>query len=116
MRDKLENRYGQRTKFYGIFERFGVKPDYHGIGTVQTILLKDLRDANKQLVADHLWLTYTKSFQSIDLVPGAVVEFLARVKAYMKGRRDEKTFDYKLSRPTKVKLVSVPTDTNAPQG
>jgi hypothetical protein len=62
-------------------------------------------------VADHLWFAYTKTFQAVELRPGALVEFEARIKQYTKGYVnkkygiDQREIDYKLSHPTKVRVV-----------
>jgi hypothetical protein len=75
-------------------------------------LLKNILDAeDKKVVADHVWFAYSKSFQLLRLQAGELIEFEARVKKYTKGyvnRRyqiDSKTIDYKLSHPTKIRLV-----------
>lgn len=111
MRKVLKQSLGERKKFSGIFVKLGKKKNYLGY-TEETILLKDIKDlADAKLVADHLWFAYTKSFQQISLVPGAQIEFEARIKKYEKGYRntryniDHRTTDYKLSHPTKISLA-----------
>jgi len=111
MRKELANREGERQKFRAVFSRIGKKTNYKGYRE-DTILLNDVRDIEtNQLVADHLWFSYTKSFEKILLTEGALIEFEARVKEYTKGhvnkryRIDKRTTDYKLSHPTKVKKV-----------
>ena len=99
-----------RHRFYGTFERFGEKRGYRFME--RTVLLKDIKDENGNLLTDHLWFNYTKGFSKINLQQGCVVEFFARVDTYEKGYfgyRDDIYYppcvDYKLSRPTKIKLV-----------
>jgi hypothetical protein len=106
MRETLEQLYGQRQKFSGTFERAGKKPAYRGWGTDgkgygDTLLLRDMKDEDGRVVADHLWFNLTKAFRSAKLTKGDTVSFDARVDDYTKGyERDD--YDYKLSRPTNV--------------
>jgi len=111
MRKELAKKEGERRKFSAVFSRLGSKANYHGYSE-ETILLKNVVDLqNNQLVADHIWFSYTKSFQGISLAEGIKVEFEARIKEYIKGyvnRRygiDRRKSDYKLSHPTKVKII-----------
>jgi len=101
----------QRTRFRGTYERAGSKANWHGYST-ETILLKNIIDEEGNVLTDHLWFNYTKSFEDLGaLQRGDVIEFEARVTRYTKGyvnRRakinDQKS-DFKLSRPTKVRRV-----------
>ena len=116
MRKQLEKRNNERFACQGEFVRFGWKTGYRG-GALQTVLLRNVTDHSGILLSDHLWFNFTKQFekQEHQLVEGAVVEFEARVKSYIKGyvnRReeiDERSLDYKLSFPTKIKVVGVPS-------
>jgi hypothetical protein len=112
MRKILIDSLGDRKKFVGTFVRLGKKKNYRGYSE-ETILLKDIKDVETgKIVTDHVWFAYTKSFQSIALLPGAQIEFVARIKQYEKGYRnvrykiDNRTIDYKLSHPTKISLVA----------
>lgn len=110
MRQQLREIDGQRQTFTGTFDRFGTKNSYGYIK--YTILLKDIKDINGEVVADHLWFNLTKEFGKFALESGDVLRFDARVKDYLKGyfgyREDvykpiQK--DYRLSHPTKVQQV-----------
>lgn len=106
----LESKFGCRERFSGSFKRFGSKVGYKG-RVETTVLLTHITDANGQFVCDHLWFNHTKGFQGIDLREGDVVEFEARVSDYVKGYMhddyvDERTVDYHLSYPTKIKRVA----------
>lgn len=112
MRTTLATREGERARFHGTFERFGTKRGWQG-ATLQTVLLKDIHDATGQRVCDHLWCNLTRAFAALDLHPGDLVQFDARVREYVKGyfgRRDEvwkpAEVDYKLSHPTRVVKVT----------
>lgn len=112
-REQLAKQNNVRSSFIGIFERFGTKTNYHGIPE-KTVLLKDIRDGNNNIVCDHLWFNYTKQFQSLgDINQGDIVKFDGRVKEYRKGYVnhrefiDEQTTDYKISHPTKVMLTKI---------
>ena len=113
MRKELAKKEGERRKFSAVFIRLGSKANYHGYSE-ETILLKNVVDLqNNQVVADHIWFSYTKGFQGIGLIEGIKVEFEARIKEYTKGyvnKRygiDRRKSDYKLSHPTKVKIIQV---------
>ena len=108
MREQLKENAGVRGRFFGSFVRYGCKRTYKGYAE-ETILLGEVKDSTGMVVSDHLWFTCGKSFKSLGrLVPGDVVEFEARVlpylKGYVHGGLDERTIDYKLSHPTKIKL------------
>ncbi len=111
MRKELAKEEGIRKKFSAMFLRLGKKKNYKGYSE-DTILLSSVRDveANKQ-VTDHLWFSYTKGFEKIELTPGVQIEFEARVKEYTKGYVNKShgvnnsSTDYKLSHPTKIKLI-----------
>ena len=111
MRKVLGSDAGIRKKFRATVSRFGKKTDYHGYAD-QTILLVRVLDAETQkIVTDHVWFSYTKGFEKIMLTPGLTIEFEARIKTYRKGyvnKRigiDEQSMDYKLSNPTKIRVV-----------
>jgi len=113
MRKILKDSLGERKKFVGIFVKLGKKKNYRGYSE-ETILLKNITDVETgKTVTDHAWFAYTKSFQSIALLPGAQIQFEARIKEYEKGYRnvrykiDNRTIDYRLSHPTKVSLVGI---------
>lgn len=110
MRKGLEKQAGARKKFQATFVRLGKKTNYHGF-TEETILLKNIIDLEtNKIVTEHLWFTYTKTFQQIPLVEGVQIEFEARIKKYIKGYKnskykiDRRQEDYKLSHPTKISL------------
>lgn len=110
MRKELAKKEGERRRFSAVFSRLGSKTNYHGYSD-ETVLLKNVIDLeNNCVVADHIWFSYTKSFQGVSLTEGASVEFEARIKEYVKGyvnKRygiDSRVKDYKLSHPTKVKI------------
>lgn len=112
MRRKLKESLGDRKKFLGTFIRLGKKKNYRGYSD-ETILLKNITDVETgKMITDHAWFAYTKGFQTIAIVPGAQVEFEARVKEYKKGYQntrykiDNRTIDYKLSHPTKISVVT----------
>jgi hypothetical protein len=110
MRKALAEEEGERKKFQATFVKFGKKTNYRG-HSEETVLLKNIVDVeSKKIVADHVWFTYTKSFQRIQMKGGSPIEFEARIKKYNKGyvnrhfKIDNRTTDYKLSHPTKICL------------
>jgi hypothetical protein len=110
MRKALGKEEGNRNKYYATFSRLGKKVNYNGYSE-DTILLTKIIDAKtEQVMADHLWFSYTKGFEKIKLTEGVQIEFEARVKEYKKGyvntryKINNSATDFKLSNPTKIKL------------
>ena len=108
MRKDLAKQVGERKKFQATFVRFGKKTNYQGFAE-ETVLLKNIVDLDSnKIVAEHVWFTYTKTFQQVHLTTGMLIEFEARIKKYTKGYKnsrykiDQRTEDYKLSHPTKI--------------
>ncbi len=112
MRHALKQLEGERRKFQGMFVRLGTKNGWKG-RTLTTVLLKDIKDVNGNIICDHLWFNLTKEFGSLVLKGGTVVSFDARVKSYYKGYQGYREdvydkpvkMDFKLSHPTKVQVV-----------
>ena len=111
MRKGLEKEVGERKKFSAIFVRIGKKANYHGYAE-ETILLRQVVDLEtNQVVADHVWFSYTLSFQKAKITEGVKITFDARVKKYNKGyvnrqyKIDRRTSDFKLSNPTKIAVI-----------
>ena len=112
MREQLARLGDFRARFTGAFKRYGTKTGWQG-RVEQTVLLVDIKDTLGIAVADHLWFNLTKGFAEVELKPGDVVEFSARVTPYLKGykgyREDEDLplieRDYRLSYPTKFEKV-----------
>lgn len=114
MRKNLKQIDGLRKEFIGTFVRFGSKKNFKGYPKT-TILLSNIQNPiNSKIFAEHLWFTLTKQFDNIKLKEGDLISFHARVKEYYKGYKGyreevqwEKPIekDYKLSHPTKVRLL-----------
>jgi len=111
MRRELRNKEGVRETFTGTFVRFGTKKNWHGFED-KTILLNNIKTLCGENVTDHLWFNFTKQFEKVDLKENDVVEFDARVKRYKKGYQGYRDdvykpveIDYKLSHPTKIKIL-----------
>lgn len=111
MRKDLAKIDGVRATFTGTFERYGEKSGWQG-RMDKTILLKDVKNQRGEVVCDHLWFNYTKAIAKLNLAPGDIVVFDARVRQYTKGYfgyRDDVykpiEQDYKLSHPTKVRKL-----------
>jgi hypothetical protein len=114
MRVRLGKDEGIRKKFTATFSRLGKKKNFKGYSE-DTILLMNVTDAdNSIVVADHIWFSYTRSFEKVILKEGVLIEFEARVKSYSKGyvnktvAINQRKTDFKLSHPTKIKIVSLP--------
>ena len=111
MRKELAKDEGERKTFRAIFKRIGKKVNYKGYSE-DTILLSNVSDVvTGKVVADHMWFSFTKGFEGIDLKEGAILEFDARIKSYKKGYVNKgyginkQKLDYKLSHPTKIRKI-----------
>lgn len=111
MRKSLKQLCGKRMRFRGVIDRYGWKKDING-NYKETILLKNIcLIESDDIVTDHVWFTCGKTISS-DLPIGSVIEFDARVAIYMKGYKNSflginnRKKDYKLSNPTKLKLIA----------
>lgn len=111
MRKRLAEDVGIRKRFSARVDRFGKKVNYKGYSE-DTILLKQIIDAeSKEVVADHLWFTFSLAFQKAKITEGCTIEFDARVKDYTKGYVNKaiginnKKKDFKLSHPTKIVVL-----------
>jgi hypothetical protein len=111
MREKLAAQNDQRKTFRATFSRIGKKKNYQGYSE-DTILFTNVVDvATNEKITDHVWFTYSKSFESLNANLGDVIEFDARIKAYKKGYVNkalgfnQRREDFKLSHPTKIRLV-----------
>lgn len=107
MRTNLKERNRIREKFTGKIEKYGTKKAYRGDFYEKTILLKDVKDEDGKTLTDHLWFSWNQGFECLgELKKGEEIEFIARVKSYMKGRWcDEFYKDYKLNYPTKIRKI-----------
>jgi hypothetical protein len=112
MRKRLSEDVGLRKRFSAIVERFGKKINYSGYSE-DTILLKEIKDVSTgEIVADHLWFTFSLAFQKAKISEGLLIEFDARVKDYKKGYVNKKIginsrrTDFKLSHPTKIVVLA----------
>jgi len=119
MRKGLEKINGNRTRFIGIFERYGTKTNFKGYPE-KTILLKNVKqNSEDHNVTDHIWFSMTKGFEALgELKQGDKIEFYARVNESYKGYdgyKEEVQWenpieqDYKLSHPTQIRRYNVDT-------
>jgi hypothetical protein len=112
MRKLLASAEGTRKRFRATFIRFGRKTNFHGYSDQTLLLKKVLEVETNTILTDHIWFSYTKGFEKVNLQPGTVVEFEARIKVYTKGylnrtrRMDNRKTDYRLSHPTRISIVS----------
>ena len=110
MRTKLKELNEQRIKIIAEFEKFGLKTNFKGYPE-QTALFVNLTDKNNNKLCDHIWFTVGKRIANLNLNPGDIISFDARISKYVKGYVniregiDERTIDYKLNNPTKFQIV-----------
>ncbi|HEX8653062.1 MAG TPA: hypothetical protein VF708_19755 [Pyrinomonadaceae bacterium] len=108
MREKLREINGVRARFRGRFSRFGQRTS--GGYVKHMALLVCVTDAKGNEMTDHLWLNLTERVKALDLKPGDVIEFDARVRDYTKGYYDNRRRDYKLNNPTNFVKIGVHDD------
>ncbi len=116
---ELEKREGERDVYRGVFERFGSKQGFRG--TQETLLLRNIVDADGNAVCDSLQFNLTMAFAVLNLQFGDTVEFRARSEPIVKSEIRWKgmdtpkiSVDYRLTRPTKVRKVPASVPTKAP--
>ena len=86
-----------RATFSGTFDRIGSKKGW--LGPEQTLLVKNVRNAEGQVVVGQVWLKFTEEFAALDLCPGDVVDFDARVNESSSGPSKG---GFRLSHPSNV--------------
>jgi hypothetical protein len=109
MRKQFVENQNLRIKFIGTFIRFGMRNNFKGM-PMETLLFKDIRSIDESIYEDHVWFNMTKEFNKIEtqLKEGVIVEFDTRIKGYVNRREliDNREIDYKLSYPTKIRIIS----------
>lgn len=113
MRFNLEGLEGRRITFTAVFWQYGSFRSFRGTG--RTILLKIVKDVKGRILADHIWINYTASFDAVgEFQQGDIVTFDARVAKYIKGYFGERIEDrlshparedYRLKYPHNVKKI-----------
>lgn len=113
-RVRLEASVGQTLTVVAIYSGMGTRRV--GRREFRTVLIRDVREASTgALLTDHLWFNRGNIWRKARLLPGDVVEFEARSIEYRPGhwgpdlvRRLENPprVDYKLTAPSKVRLIS----------
>lgn len=117
IREKLEQLGSKsRFKFSGKFIKYGFKySDHNKTHAAPTILLGDIKLIvidDEIVMTDHLWFNLTKGFKSLGiLTENDIVSFYGRITNYTKGYQGIRPginkpihTDYKIERPSKVKL------------
>jgi hypothetical protein len=104
IREGLADHENDRAEFIGNFKRIGGKPG--GL----TVLLTDIHYPGGDIVSDHSWFNLTKGFSDLGhLEEGDQIQFGARIKRYEKSKNGVKSYDYKLSHPSNVRRVTIPS-------
>ncbi len=107
LREQLAFLEGKKSVWYGTFEKYAWR-HFQGRFVGKTLLLKDIRDKNGNVLSDHLWFHMTRGFEKLGkLEKGQVLKFDARVQQYRKNRGMET--DYRLAYPMNLPLVEEET-------
>jgi len=102
---------GRKIRLRGTFEKLGTKKNWKFGFLEETILLIDIKNDANEIITDHLWLNYTNQLKKADLKKGDEIEFFGIVRMYKKGYfdfregMDNRTIDYKITYPSKVKKI-----------
>ena len=109
MRKLLKPLLGQRLRFNAEVKQFGKKTAYKGTVLVTLLLINLKLEDSDEVLSDHLWMTAGKWSSTVSI--GDTIAFNARVDSYTKGYKGYKNdidspirIDYRLVRPTKVKV------------
>lgn len=112
MREKLEQIKKYQLRFRAIVSRFSTKTNFKG-ETEKTVMLDSIKRLDTdELVADHVWLPLSISLSQLNLTPGKIIDFNAKIESYKKGyvnlKRgiDNRKIDYKLSQLTKLNVIN----------
>ena len=122
MRIELKNLGSEkRYTFTARVGRQGTKSGWQG-EVVHTILLHNVRlKENGKKVTNHIWFTFGLNFEDSECQEGDMISFSARVSTYNKGWQGKKSEEYgeyrseqdwKLERPTKIKIIEKETEEN----
>ncbi len=95
MRNELKKICGQRRRFNGIMVRVGKRNHYRGSRLdLYTILFRDVKDEEGNIVADHLWLDCVPTFTALHPSYGDIVEFEGTVESYIRGVSSRRNYYY----------------------
>lgn len=112
MREQLRELENQRLRFRAEVNRFGFKKNYHGYPQPTILFSRIERVDTGEELTDHVWFDVRKTIENLNLRPGSIVEFDARVTEYEKGYVniwqgiDNSEIDYRLSHPTKFEVLA----------
>lgn len=102
MREKLAPLVGKRFRFRATYSRRALHT--RGGYGVERCLFHDVVDAlSGSEMTDHVHFDLAQ--WNRNLQPGDRIEFDATVSAYVKGYYDDRRLDYKLTRPSRVRLL-----------
>ncbi|MBW5449334.1 hypothetical protein GE107_25235 [Cohnella sp. CFH 77786] len=102
MREQLQALEGKRSIFTGEYVKVSGKKEHNGAGPA--ILLRNIKDQDGQLLADHLWVDHCQEFDSLELKEGEQIIFRARVGQYRKGKHGQ-LVDYTLHYPSNIQRL-----------
>lgn len=125
MREALAARNGQRLQVQATVVRLSMRIGW-GVVREPTILLGPVATVDGEPLCDHLWMPVGRRLAALDLQPGDMVRFSARVATYRRGlyrlpgEAAQFTIDYGLSYPTRCTVVArapepVPAPTPEPK-
>ena len=120
MRDGLKDLCGKKSTFTGVFCKIGHRNSFFVRGSkkkylkkLNTVLIRDLKDEEGNIVADHIWLDLTPPWVRVHPNFGDIVEFKGSVQNYVKGMcssnryysRNIYELDYTIAGITDIKVL-----------
>lgn len=86
MRNELRAYEGQRMVFTGVVCRIGSRRPFRGSRKkLSTILLRDVKNEEGEIITDHIWLDLTPPFVVVHPRYGDIIKFTGVVESYVRG-------------------------------
>ena len=85
-----------RYNLIGTFDRFSTRYDRHNQRNIDYIIIKNIETEDGEYVTNYTSFAYGKTFGELDLVPGDIVSFRARIVAC---QSTEEALDYGFYNP-----------------
>lgn len=118
LKQLIDNKNELRS-YTGMFYKYSVRRTRGG-SYKRTVLIKNIRDSDNRLIADHVWFRCTTDFVILGILEkGDILQFKSRIKMYLKGYVnvkegiDNRRTEYTFTQPSSVKMVKKVNDYEA---
>lgn len=99
MRELLKGNLNKRMELSGVFDKYGVRKSYlrgkSKPDRIPTVLLKDIKDAEGNEIANHMWIQEAMLFKHLKPIKGDTFYFSAKIGTYIKGYKGERVKEEK---------------------